>query len=173
MPRAVRIMSTRLMLLATLLAAGTALDDSSANATTPYDPPLRLEVFQAWIQNGRPSWPPNDGFAVAPQVVILQPGTLIDQFVFPIDAANFFYAAGKPYSKRALPYVCDSMWYRVYRVLVPLTVAAGRVAPWFGSPGAGEQFRTDDFVDKLLQDSKVALVSESGPGSKSPSQPCD
>lgn len=61
----------------------------------------------------------------------------------------FISAADAPYSQRALPpsnlntnaqspdYPYN---YHVYRVVKPLTVVGGPIAPWFGQPGLGAQF---------------------------------
>jgi len=64
---------------------------------------------------------------------------------------SYISAADVPYSQRALPpsnldtnpsppdFPYD---YHIYKVLKPLTVVGGPIAPWFGQPGLGTQFYT-------------------------------
>ena len=65
------------------------------------------------------------------------------------NAGAYVAAADAPYAQRSLPpsnldtppdspdYPYN---YHVYKVLKPLTVVGGPVAPWFGQPGLGAQF---------------------------------
>jgi len=150
----------------------TVLADALANATIPYSPHFRSEVvLHGWVPQGIANWPPNDGFARTPVQVILQPGTLIDQFSTPY--GNFFFAAGTPYRKRSYPYICDELFYNMYRVLVPTPVLMGKMAPWFEEPGGGVQYKAYVSGDTLLRDAKIELVVGLFPGFKSPSKPCD
>ena len=66
-------------------------------------------------------------------------------------AGSFISAAAAPYSQRALPpsnLDTDPSApefpynYRLYRVLRPMEVVGGPIAPWFGQPGLGAQFFT-------------------------------
>lgn len=65
----------------------------------------------------------------------------------------FISAAVAPYSQRALPPSnLDTnpsspefpYNYHIYRVLKPLSVVGGPIAPWFGQPGLGAQFFTGE-----------------------------
>ncbi|KAF4973199.1 hypothetical protein FSARC_451 [Fusarium sarcochroum] len=75
---------------------------------------------------------------------------------------SFISAAAAPYSQRALPPsnldtnpdTPDFPYnYHVYRVVKPLTVVGGPIAPWFGQPGLGAQFFTGEIgnVKALLE----------------------
>lgn len=104
--------------------------------------------------------------------MVLQVGTLVDRFgsergespcrvshsaravgvvLTRVVAGSYVSAASAPYSQRALPpsslatnpSAPDFPYsYHVYRVLKPLTVVGGPIAPWFGQPGLGAQFYT-------------------------------
>ncbi len=41
--------------------------------------------------------------------------------------------------------------YHVYRVLKPFEVLAGPIAPWFGQPGQGVQYKLSQNVLTLIQ----------------------
>lgn len=111
--------------------------------------------------------------------MILPIGTLVDRFgseygqssthAIPCSDANcitgsFISAAAAPYSQRALPPsnlatnpdTPDFPYnYHVYRVIKPLPVVGGPIAPWFGQPGLGAQFFTGELgnVKFLLEQS--------------------
>jgi hypothetical protein len=64
---------------------------------------------------------------------------------------SYISAADAPYSQRALPpsnldtspSAPDFPYnYHIYKVLKPLSVVGGPIAPWFGQPGLGAQFYT-------------------------------
>lgn len=94
----------------------------------------------AWSGPCGLKWPPDDGFAGPAVLEQLQAGTLIDRFGSPY--GTFFSPVGASYRSRALPYVCESKAYTVYRLDVPLRVQAGKAAPWFNEPGGATQFMT-------------------------------
>lgn len=79
---------------------------------------------------------------------------------------SFISAAAAPYSQRALPPsnlatnpdTPDFPYnYHVYRVIKPLPVVGGPIAPWFGQPGLGAQFFTGELgnVKFLLEQSYI------------------
>ena len=100
--------------------------------------------------------------------MVLPVGTLVDrfgseygQFLVTITQTrrsnsilgSFISAAAAPYSQRALPPsnlatnpdTPDFPYnYHVYRVIKPLPVVGGPIAPWFGQPGLGAQFFTGE-----------------------------
>ncbi|POR36699.1 hypothetical protein TPAR_03110 [Tolypocladium paradoxum] len=129
------------------------------------------DFLKKWTDDrGNYVYPPQNGFQLDKDgraingTMILQPGTLVDRFgsehvsqsrerlmLTCVVAGGFVSAANAPYSQRALPpsnldtnpSAPDFPYnYHVYRVLKPLTVVGGPVAPWFGQPGLGAQFYT-------------------------------
>ena len=83
-------------------------------------------------------YPPNDGFAQPPTPTSLAPGTRLDRFGGP--HGRFVSPEGVPMPMRALPYDADLTQYRVYEVVQPVDVQAGRIAPAFGKIGQGTQY---------------------------------
>jgi hypothetical protein len=53
---------------------------------------------------------------------------------------------------RALPHDADLSQYRVYEVMKPLEVDAGKIAPWFGKPGGGIQYVTPKPASQLVDE---------------------
>lgn len=95
--------------------------------------------------DGSLKWPPNDGFAHAPQRRTLQPGQSIDRYHADAperDRGGFFAPVGTPYEARALPYDPEQMRHTRFRVLRPFEVDAGPAAPAFDHAGGGTQFST-------------------------------
>ncbi|KXJ96242.1 hypothetical protein Micbo1qcDRAFT_201555 [Microdochium bolleyi] len=72
--------------------------------------------------------------------ITLGPGTLIDRFGG--DDTRYFAPLGTPYAMRSLPPCVLGIpsTYSVYRVLQPLEVEAGPIAPGFLQPGLGTQY---------------------------------
>jgi hypothetical protein len=115
------------------------------------------EFLAKWTVDGSYSYPPLNGFQLNTDGVaingtmVLQVGTLVDRFGS--EYGTYVSAADAPYSQRALPpsnldtnpsspdYPYN---YHIYRVIKPLTVVGGPIAPWFGQPGLGAQFYTGD-----------------------------
>jgi len=112
---------------------------------------------QGWI------YPPQGGFSVdtAGEPIqgdyTLQPGTLIDRFGS--EWGKYVSPAAAPYMQRALPPsnlntpLDDPRFpnsYHVYRVMEPLVVMSGPIAPWFGQPGQGVQYELTAPVRDLL-----------------------
>ncbi len=117
---------------------------------------LSKDTFLAQYWNplangGHGSWiyPPDDGFLARIVVVATLPeGARIDRFGSEFGA--FLAPWYSPYGKRAIPpqnlntfdpaYPCN---YHAYKVLKPLKVRLGVVAPWFEQPGKGAQDKLD------------------------------
>jgi len=77
----------------------------------------------------------------------LNRGEYIDRYGS--EYGSFLSPAGMSYAARSIPpqnldgappATCN---YHDYRVIKPLTVHAGPVAPWFGQPGGGLQYQLD------------------------------
>ena len=95
---------------------------------------------------------PYDGFLLNyRRAETLQPGTRIDRFG--AETGRFFSPEGTPLPQRALPNAPVGP-PSVYEVLKPLDVEAGVVAPAFGQPGLGIQYRssltTADLIPRRL-----------------------
>ncbi|KAK0621692.1 hypothetical protein B0T17DRAFT_618108 [Bombardia bombarda] len=119
----------------------------------------------AWF-NPTTSWwkyPPNDGFSSGNTGLLIQgnitlaAGVLIDRFGS--EYGSFVSPAAAPYLQRALPPTNLNTPgddpslpynYRVYRVMQPIEVLAGPIAPWFGQPGQGVQYRLYTNVITLI-----------------------
>ncbi|KAF4485564.1 filamentous hemagglutinin adhesin [Fusarium agapanthi] len=117
-----------------------------------------IQFLQTWTdEKGNYKYPPQNGFQLDANgnaingSMVLQVGTLVDRFGS--EYGSYVSAASAPYSQRALPPSNlatnpDSKDfpynYHVYRVIKPLTVVGGPIAPWFGQPGLGAQFFTGE-----------------------------
>lgn len=132
----------RRLLLAALLAFGLA---GQAFAQSNLNPDLGKEWFDA---SNQLRWPPNDGCAAPPVAITLAPGTEIDRYGS--DFGRFFATPTVSWDSRALPYDRAKMVYSVFVVQKPLAVEACAIAPWFGAPGLGVQFKTVDNVQTML-----------------------
>jgi len=145
-----------LIVLSTLLVsacATTPQPTTSAIAAGSQTPWLRQTLDAKWLR-----WPPNDGFASTPASEVLPVGTMIDRFG--AETGRFFSPQGDSYAARALPYVCTSLAYRVYRVNKPLHVTAGKAAAWFDEPGGAMQYETDQPAAALRDDGSIALTPD-------------
>ncbi len=118
--------------------------------------------------DGSPIYPPEGGYA--------NPAPLRNNSTLPRDALFDRYGgymkdgefrdggrygspAGTPYTDRALPPGTNNKDYSTYRVLKPLPVRSGRIAPWFGERGNGTQYEFDRGIDKLISDGYIERVS--------------
>jgi hypothetical protein len=163
-----------------LFAVVFGLYAGSAPAQHPSNPPagwpanLRWDLVPKWISwadnKANISWPPNDGCAAAPTTTALPAGTLIDRFGS--EGGTFFSPKGESFGSRAVPYVCQNMDYRVYRVLKPLPVKTCKAAPWFGDPGGATQEQTADPAYKLVAAGAIVAVSYDVGGSSGPHPQC-
>jgi hypothetical protein len=102
---------------------------------------------QGWV------YPPEDGFLVLRGVAVryqqtMVEGARIDRFGFA--GGRYLAPVDTLYLQRALPPQnlntpggTPASNYHVYCVLREFTVEAGPIAPWFGQPGLGLQYRLD------------------------------
>lgn len=118
----------------------TACTEAYGRLTAPLLPPrrlgtgeqLRADELAAGFEAAAP--------AGAPQSVELPPGLLVDRFG--ALHGRWLFPAGTPFAQRSLPPnlldpVRPQVGRRVFLVVEPVEVLAGRVAPWFGQPGGG------------------------------------
>ncbi|KAH8651084.1 hypothetical protein BX600DRAFT_441527 [Xylariales sp. PMI_506] len=105
------------------------------------------DFLTEWYNTATSSWiyPPQNGFSVDALTglpisgnVTLAAGALIDRFGSEYGA--FASPAGAPYMQRALPPSNLDTPQNDLRLLEPLTVLEGPIAPWFGQPGQGVQY---------------------------------
>jgi hypothetical protein len=114
-------------------------------------------------ENGNINWPPNNGYKGEGINMTLEEGTLIDRYGEP--SGNFFSPEGIPYDSRALALHSDEANYYVYKVITPLGVEGGEIAPWFGRAGGGTQFvKYHDngkmyTIQELIDEDYIELVS--------------
>ncbi len=133
--------------------------------TQPLPPNVRPDLAPKWVTpKGDISWPPADGFAGTPVLMILPPGMLIDRFGS--DGGRFFSPKGAAYAARALPYSCEKLAYVTYRVVQPVLAWAGKAAGWFDAPGGATQLETDAPAYLLISDHIIEPVPHPG------AQPC-
>ena len=149
---------------------------ASAAGTPPAGWPanLRWDLVPKWIQwadnKATISWPPNDGCAAAPVAETIPAGAQIDRFGS--EGGTFFSPKGESFGSRAVPYVCNQMDYRVYKVLKPLPVKACKAAPWFNEPGGAKQVQTADPAYKLVAAGSIVAETYVVGGSNSPMPQC-
>ena len=94
-------------------------------------------------------WPVNQGFAGTPVVKVLEPGTRIDRYGY--ESGRYVSPAGTPYEQRALAPGTEKKPYKVYEIVKPVEVQAGKIAPWFDEPGGGTQYVFDESIADLLE----------------------
>ena len=133
-----------------LAVLGLAMSGCATPAARPAaEPLLRSDLGLEWLR-----WPPNDGCDGAETAVTLPPGTRIDRYGR--DTGSYFAVLGTPYAARSLPYNPARQPYTVYEVVKPLTVQACKIAPWFGEPGGGGQFKAAEPAAQLKAEGVIA-----------------
>ena len=107
-----------------------------------------------WNDYGDPNWnwdaeAPNHGALNGVERDVHVPtGTVIDRYGEP--HGTFLSPDGTPYPQRGLPADNLARNYHRYEVLQPLPAKAGVIAPAFGEPGMGLQYRLDQRVQWYL-----------------------
>ena len=94
------------------------------------------------------NYPPNNGFDGQPTKKILRPGEIVDRYGY--DSGYFVSPKGTPFEMRSLPADAINKPYHTYVVQKPLKVLSGKIAPWFGQPGGGIQYKLSKPIAKLL-----------------------
>lgn len=130
-----------------------------AGCAAPVERPgwVRPELAATWLAEGGVRWPPDDGFRSAAVAMVLPAGVLLDRFG--PDSGRFLSPKGAAFRARALPTVCASQPYSVFRVASPLPVWIGRAAAWFDEPGGATQVQTDATVAQLLADGVLVRMA--------------
>ena len=94
-------------------------------------------------------WPDMDGLWGPSTREVLRPGTLIDRYGG--DGGKYFSPVGTSKKARSLPPGAPRPLV-TFEVLKPLEVEAGTIAPWYGEPGGGVQYRTRSTVRQLVDE---------------------
>ncbi len=84
-------------------------------------------------------YPPNNGFQGTPGRASVIPGAKLDRYGG--TGGSYLSPAGTPVAARSLPPEAELRPLHSYEVVKPFEVDAGAVAPWFGQPGGGIQYR--------------------------------
>lgn len=85
----------------------------------------------------------------ANQKKLLRPGEIIDRYGY--DSGYFVSPQGTPFEMRSLPADAISKPYHTYVVQKSVKVLSGKVAPWFGQPGGGIQYKFYKPIKKLIK----------------------
>ena len=128
-------------------------------------------------------WPSNNGCSGVESEQILHIGNYIDRFGS--DRGFFFGVPGEPYIYRSLPWfgnynvnrdnykmkqkfykfyeeadtnINPEHDYHLYKVIKPLNVQSCTIAPAFGFPGGGTQYRSNNTVKDLVQNGYIKEV---------------
>jgi len=90
-----------------------------------------------------------DGFVNGQHApTMLEPGTVINRYGSN-GSGKYFSPEGTSYEQRALPPFMEEQPYTKYKVVRPLEVDTGKIAPWFEQPGQGTQFLSKYSVEEL------------------------
>src|SRR4029453_9597357 len=100
--------------------------------------------------DGSWDWPPDGGFAGPRTQETLPVDTRIDRFGH--EGGDYLSPEGTPFEQRALAPKSLKDDYHVYKVVKPLPVESGGIAPAFDQPGGGVQYKTTKSVKQLLDE---------------------
>ena len=104
-------------------------------------------------------YPPNDGAVLTTKnKMYLLKGERIDRYGS--FKGNFFAPEGTNLDMRALPYNADTSLYTKFEVLKPFEVESSRIAPAFGKPGGGIQYRAPFSAEWLLKHGIIKELEE-------------
>ena len=117
----------------------------------------RADLRGYWLDhNSQYLFPPDQGFARPARAVTLRPGMHIDRYGAP--TGRYLAPAGTSFEARAVPYDKAKMDYHRYRVMKPLPVHTGPIAPWFDQRGGGVQYMTARPVGELIAEGYLRKV---------------
>jgi hypothetical protein len=117
----------------------------------------QLEFDFASQLSGKPAiqWPANGGFAGNSASATLVPGTTVDRFG--IASGSYVSPTGTPFIQRSLAPGTQYAPYNIYNVLKPIQVDAGEIAPAFGMPGGGMQYKLPSSVQSLIDSGHLGI----------------
>ena len=98
-------------------------------------------------------WPPNDGCSDTPTKTTLKKGDKIDRYGY--DGGKFTSPVGIPFGARSLAPGTAGKPYSVFEVQEDIEVETCTIAPWFGEPGGGKQYKMPSSIEDLLKSGKL------------------
>ena len=102
---------------------------------------------------GEPIYPPNDGALGTPEPVVLKAGTILTRYGRV--KGSYFGNEEDTFAQRSLPRTTDVSQYHKYRLKKDMLAEKAIIAPWFGQPGGGVQYKISKEVfaefDEYLQ----------------------
>jgi Tuberculosis necrotizing toxin len=119
--------------------------------TKPRAQPTETQARDAGWKDSAGKWvyPGADGFKGKPQPATLKVGDTIDRFGG--DSGTFFAPVGTPLEQRAMAPGADNVQLTKYKILKPLPVESGEIAPWFDQPGGGTQYKAKLSAKQLVE----------------------
>ena len=132
-------------------------------------------MLSNYDRNFNPIYPENEGFATVKRVVqkngtqiveevldkhemTLSPGTIVDRFG--LDHGVYTSPYGTPLTNRSLPIgTINERTYSVFRVLKPIKVDAGTIAPYFGEMGGGTQYIFKETIENIIKSGYLERVA--------------
>jgi filamentous hemagglutinin family protein len=105
---------------------------------------------------GKYVYPGADGFQGKSQPKTLEVGTVIDRFGG--DTGTFFAPVGTPLKQRAMAPGAENDQLTKYKILKPLPVDSGAIAPWFDQPGGGTQYKAKLTAKQLIDQGYIKAV---------------
>ena len=84
-------------------------------------------------------WPPNNGCALPVTSHTFSVGATICRYGAP--GGSYGAVPGTEFPKCSLPRDTDCSKYTCYEVTCPVTAESCKIAPWFGQPGGGTQYK--------------------------------
>jgi hypothetical protein len=101
------------------------------------------------LPRGDLNWPPNAGALGPSRKVTLPKGTIIDRYGS--DWGDYTSPDGIPFEQRAMPPEGRSSPYNRFRLNEDIEVDEATIAPWFGEPGMGTQYKLPAAVKDLVK----------------------
>jgi RHS repeat-associated protein len=102
------------------------------------------------------AWPANYGFSDISSRMTLRPGAIVDRYGR--EGGTFVSPVGTSFPQRALPQSSWAPTSNAYRVLKPIEVDGGIIAPWWGQPGGGVQFQLPASVRDLIKSGHLGRI---------------
>lgn len=107
---------------------------------------------------GRLIYPKRDGFKGKIKSKTLKRNTYIDRYGY--NGGSFVAPMDTPYEERSLPPgTKESRPYKTFRVLRKVKAEAGRIAPAFGEPGGGTQYKFGKSIADMIAAGQLEEVS--------------
>jgi len=128
--------------------------DAKVKERTNADPMSRTFNVQAYGGWARAA--PKDGFTGMPKKIVLMPGKKIDRYGQ--GGGHFASPKGTKFDKRSLPTGSERLLHQSYQVKKPLPALSGTIAPAFGKPGQGVQYKFSKSIDTLVKEGYLSPV---------------